>query len=132
MTQAVETEGIFYEKALNRVNRLMRLLVAAGTVVLAVAFTWQAAGGFLIGAVIGSLNYRWLKRLATKMGGASGEKSNSGSAVLFGLRYFLLGGAAYVTVNYLGVDVIALLCGLFIPAAAVILEILFELIYARV
>ncbi len=128
----METDALFYEKALGRINRFATVVAALGTVTLAVGATWQNAAGFLAGAGIGLLNYRWLKRLAFQLGGDSRQRSKSGLAVLLGLRYLLLGVAAYVTVKFLGFDVKALLGGLFVPVAAVIIEVFFELIYARV
>ena len=47
------------------------------------------------------------------------------------LRFFLIGGAAYVIVKYTVVSLRAALAGLLLSTAAVIVEILIELIYAR-
>jgi hypothetical protein len=47
-----------------------------------------------------------------------------------GLRYLLLAAGAYVIVNFTSLSLPAALAGLFVPVAAVILEIVFELIYA--
>ena len=52
-------------------------------------------------------------------------------AVLAGLRYALLGGGAYVIIQFSSVSVMAALVGLFVAVAAVIVEICFELVYAR-
>jgi hypothetical protein len=52
-------------------------------------------------------------------------------AVLAGLRYALLGGGAYVILRFSSVSVTATLAGLFVAVAAVIVEICFELVYAR-
>ena len=50
-------------------------------------------------------------------------------AILIGLRYLLLGAGAYVIVNFTSLSLPAALIGLFVPVAAVILEIIYELIY---
>jgi hypothetical protein len=50
---------------------------------------------------------------------------------MLGLRYLILGAAGYVILNYSSLSLAAAMAGLFVPVAAVILEILFELIYAR-
>jgi hypothetical protein len=47
-----------------------------------------------------------------------------------GLRYLLLAAGAYAIVNFTSLSLPAALMGLFVPVAAVILEIVFELIYA--
>jgi hypothetical protein len=52
-------------------------------------------------------------------------------AVILGLRYVILGGIAYGILKYSAVSLPAMFWGLFVTVAAVILEILFELVYAR-
>ncbi len=52
-------------------------------------------------------------------------------AVFLGLRYLLLGLAAYAILKFSEISLTAALVGLFVPAGAVILEILIELIYVR-
>ena len=47
------------------------------------------------------------------------------------MRYVLLGGGAYVILKYSAISLPAALAGLFVSVAAVIVEILFELAYAR-
>jgi hypothetical protein len=51
--------------------------------------------------------------------------------VLLGLRYVLLGAGAYVILKYTAISLPAALAGLFVPVAAVLIEILIELAYAR-
>ena len=51
--------------------------------------------------------------------------------LFFCLRYLLLGAAGYGLVKVFGLNLTAGLLGLFVVAASVILEILYELIYAR-
>lgn len=43
----------------------------------------------------------------------------------------MVGGAIYVIVKVLEISLMSVLAGLFISAAAIIVEILYELIYAR-
>lgn len=51
--------------------------------------------------------------------------------VLVTLRYFLFGALGYAIVNYFEAGFEGALAGFFVSVAAVILEILYELIYAR-
>jgi hypothetical protein len=51
-------------------------------------------------------------------------------AVFLGLRYLLLGAGGYAILNFSALSLAAAAVGLFVPVAAVILEVLFELIYA--
>jgi hypothetical protein len=51
-------------------------------------------------------------------------------AVVFGLRYLILAAGAYAIVKYSELSLAAALAGLFVAVAAVLVEILFELVYA--
>jgi hypothetical protein len=55
----------------------------------------------------------------------------SGFAVFFVVRYLLLAGAAYVILRYSKLSLPAMLAGLFVSLAAVTIEILIQLGYAR-
>jgi hypothetical protein len=60
-----------------------------------------------------------------------GEAVKSRKAVFLGMRYVLLGGGAYVILKFSAISLPAALSGLFVSVAAVIIEILLELAYAR-
>jgi hypothetical protein len=64
------------------------------------------------------------------LGAALTARRSPKFAILIGLRYLLLAAGAYVIVNFTSLSLPAALVGLFVPVAAVILEITFELIYA--
>jgi hypothetical protein len=53
------------------------------------------------------------------------------AAVFLGARYALLALVAYVILRFSVLNLPALLGGIFVAVAAVILEIIFELLYAR-
>ncbi|SPE38054.1 conserved membrane hypothetical protein [Candidatus Sulfopaludibacter sp. SbA3] len=114
--------------ALARIRKLIAVFGMGGT---AAAFAWRgwpAGLGFGLGAVISWLNFRWLHQLVDAIGGKSIRR---GIAVIAGLRYLLLGGAAYVILRFSKISRPAALSGLFVTAAAVIVEIIIELRYAR-
>jgi hypothetical protein len=120
----------FFEKAYRRISRFM-----IGSAVLgAVAAFWyeglRGSAGFLIGAAFSIVNFRWMKQLAAAIG-SKGPPKTMGRAIVFGMRYFLFGLAGYVIVKVFGISLLAVLAGLFVAAAAVVLEIIYELIYAR-
>ena len=94
---------------------------------------WRAGGGFLLGAAASYLNFRWLKRLVDALGGAAGGRPpRARVAVFLGLRYVLLALGAYVILKSSAFSLPAALAGLFVSVAAVIVEIVFELVYARI
>jgi ATP synthase I chain len=117
-----------FERALGRISRMMLALVAAGAIGGAAWRGWNWGAGFAAGALAGWLNYRILKRMVNALG--TRRPGRAGVAVMAGTRYLLLGGAAYVTLRSTRISLPAALAGLCVPAGAVILEILFELIYA--
>jgi len=127
----MDPDQAFLDRALARIHALMAFLTAAGLIAAAVSGGWRWAVGFLLGALASWINFRWLKQLVNSLGPpAKGKPPRARVAVLLGLRYLLLAAAGYAILNYSTISLAAGLIGLFVPAAAVILEILFELIYA--
>jgi hypothetical protein len=127
----MDPEQLFVGRALGRIRFLIIFLSGAGTLVAAVYGGWRWALGFILGAAAGYLNFRWLKKLVDSLGEAvRGRPPKARVAVILGLRYLLLAAGGYVILNFSSLSLAAALTGLFVPAAAVVLEILFELIYA--
>ncbi len=117
----------FNEQALRRI----RLLTIAVGITGATAF-WFAQGprptaGFLMGAVLSVLNFQGLSMLAHAIGGSS--KPGPLAALLIALRYVLIACALYVIVRVLGFTPTPVLAGLLTSFGAVILEILYELLF---
>jgi len=94
---------------------------------------WRWGLAFLLGAGASYINFRWIHRLVNSLGDAAAKRKppRARVAVLLGLRYLLLGAGAYAILRFSTLSLAAVLLGLFVSVAAVILEILFELIYAR-
>src|SRR5438105_9630680 len=126
MTESPEERRL--ASALDRMAKAMFAMAAGGAIALLVWRGWQWSAGWLLGSAASTLNYRWLRRVIFSI--HAGEAKDR-KAVLLGLRYVLLGGGAYVILKYTAISLPAALAGLFIPAAAVIVEILIQLVYAR-
>ena len=122
--------GEFYERALGRMLRIAAVLGAMGTIAALAARGPRPAAGFLLGAVISLINFRWWVNLAGALGGSAKTPLRASAAIL-GLRYVLVAGVVYGIVKVLEITLAAVLAGLFVSVAAVILELLYELIYAR-
>jgi hypothetical protein len=120
----------FYQRALQRISWLVVGLGGAGTVIAALRFGFRTAGGFLAGALISWFSIYNFREVAESLGGPV-TRRGAVFAVIFVLRYGLIGAAVYVIVKYLEVSLMAVLAGLLVSAAAVVTEILYELIYAR-
>ena len=119
----------FFEDALARIAKSMIAIAAAGLVLAWAWRGWKYGAGFAVGAAASSLNFRWLKQIVDALG--SSRPTRKRIAVLAGMRYALLGGGAYVILRYSPVNLMAAMVGLFVAVAAVIVEICFELVYAR-
>jgi hypothetical protein len=118
------------ERALARIFRVTLALTAAGAAAYFALGGWRSGLGFLLGAAIALANFRWLKRTVYALGEVAGGKPpRARVAVFLGLRYLLLGLTAYAILRFSEISLTACLVGLFAPTAAVILEILIELIY---
>jgi hypothetical protein len=127
----MDPEQTLFETALRRIARGTVALAAAGCLVCLILRGWKWAVAYLLGAAASYLNFRWLKRAVGALGGALTARPSPKFAILIGLRYLLLGAGAYAIVNFTSLSLPAALIGLFVPVAAVIVEIVFELIYGQ-
>jgi hypothetical protein len=116
------------DRAVQRILQAIVVLSAAGAIGLLMWRGWSFAAGWLLGATASAINFHWLRRVTETLGSASPKDRK---AVLLGLRYVLLGAGAYVILKYTAISLPAALAGLFVPVAAVLIEILIELAYAR-
>src|SRR5262245_1738476 len=124
-------DPVFMERAVERIWKAMFAIGVGGAIVAWAWRGWEWGAGFLLGAAASALNFRWIRQMVLALGGDQPSPTRQRVAVLAGLRYFILGVGAYVILNYSSISLAAALVGLFVCVAAVILEIVFELIYAR-
>jgi len=115
-------------RAVERIWKITFAIGAGGALALFAWRGWTWGAGFALGSAISALYFRWLKQVAMALGSAAAKPR---MAVLLGLRYLLLGGAAYVILKYTAISLPAMFWGLFVAVAAVILQILFELVYGN-
>lgn len=105
------------------------------TAVIACVASFAAALSFLIGAAMSWLNFRWLKQgvnalvgLAVAQEGTQKAHVPAGVYVKFAGRYLLLLLVAYVILFRLRWPATYLIAGLFVVVAAVLLELVLELL----
>jgi TRAP-type C4-dicarboxylate transport system permease small subunit len=115
-----------FERAGRRIARILVCVAVAGTALAGAAGGWKWAAGFLAGSAAAWFNFRWLKRLVKALGG---ERTHS--SFQLALRYFLFGGCGYVILRFSSIPVPAVIAGMLVLVAAIFIEILFELVYAR-
>jgi len=129
--ERADTEQSHFDTALARIARGTAALAAAGCLACLVFRGWRWGFAYLLGAGASYLNFRWLKRVVDTLGGARAARPSPKFAILIGLRYALLGAGGYAIVNFTSLSLPAALIGLFVPATAVIGEIIFELFTNR-
>ena len=127
-TDPATEHELWMDRAVARIWKLIWAIGAGGAFALVAWRGWWWGAGWLIGTAVSALNFRWLKQLVDGIGGAAAKPRK---AVFLGMRYVLLGGGAYVILRFSAISLPAALSGLFVSVAAVILEILLELAYAR-
>jgi len=130
VTEVPSQDELFYRRAMRRIYLNILWLSVAGVMVAAWRLGLAWALGFLIGASASAINFRWLHNMVDSVGPDS-RKPGKKLGLFLSFRYLLLGGAGYVIVRYFEVDIMAALVGLFVAVAAVLAEVLYELIYAR-
>ena len=115
-----------FARVTRRIARFLLWVAVVGTLLAAAAGGWRWATGFAIGAAAAWFNFRWLKRMVGALGGGPAP-----SSVRLATRYLLFGGCAYAIVRFPWVSAPAVIAGLLVLIAAVFVEVLFELVYAR-
>jgi hypothetical protein len=117
-----------FELTAARVTRTIAALGFAGAIVAFAWLGWQACFGFALGAAAAWFNFRWLKSFVAGLG--PGAKTGR-FYLFFAFRYIVLAAGGYVILRYSKASLPAALTGLFVPLAAVIVEVLIQLRYER-
>ena len=118
-------------------RRIFRWLLALAVVVAVVAFAmqrWPFAWGFLAGAAVGAVNFRWLKasvsgmvdRMTARAEAGQAPAKSAGIVSKFLLRYGLIAVVAYVILNSSAFSIYGFLVGLVLPIGAVMCEAGYE------
>jgi hypothetical protein len=121
------SDRLSYEQIIRRITRIMLALALLGASVLAALKGVRIGIAFLIGCAVSYLSFWGWQQVAAALGPTPKKRSSWG----FTIRVILLGALACVIIKFLGLDVAAAVTGLLVSAAAVILELIYELIYAR-
>ena len=117
----------FYTRALRRVGVMILALgtIGAGALVSLKGFRMGLA--FLIGALLSYASFWGWQHLVLALSPGSPQRKSW----RFMFRIVILAAAAIAIIKLLGLSVAAAVTGLLVSAAAVVLEIIYELIYAR-
>ena len=121
------TEQQFYEQALRRVGVMILAIGTIGAGALVSIKGFRVGVAFLIGALFSYASFwGWQHLVLAISPGAKPRRSWR-----FVVRMIIFAALACVIIKFLGLNVAAAVTGLLVSAAAVILEIVYELIYAR-
>jgi hypothetical protein len=129
------SSAFMHQLSISRITLLTYGLGAAGTLAALAVAGPRSAVGFLAGVALSLVSVRSWSKLAEAVGGATAgtpdgaAKPKSGgstaAAALFLLvRYIVIAGAVYVSIKYLGSAPAAVLVGLLVSFAAVVLDFL--------
>ena len=121
----------FYQRSLTRMDRFALAFGACGIIGVWIALGWRAALGFACGAAISAVNFRLWKRLANAVGENGGATPSDGKAAMLGFRYIMMAGAVFVIIRLLEVSLWTVLTGLFVTVAAVLAEMVCQLVFVR-
>ena len=122
-----QVDQAFYDRFIRRVTWIMLALAITVSGVLAITKEIRIGLAFLIGAAVSFVSFWGWRQLVDAL--APGPKKRS--SLPFILRILTIIALAYVIIKFLGLNVAAAASGLLVSAAAVLLELVFELIYAR-
>jgi hypothetical protein len=117
----------FYDRFIRRVTWIILILALTTSIALAIIKGIGIGVAFLIGAAVSYASFWGWRQLVD----ALTPEPKKRSPFPFALRILLLIALAYAIIRFLGLNVAAAASGLLVSAAAVLLELIHELIYAR-
>ena len=115
-----------YAGAIRRITRSILILGLLGALVAAYLKGLRSGLAFLIGAAVSYVSFWGWQQIVDALSPGGPKRSSW----FFTLRMIALAAAAFVIIKFLGLNVAAAVTGLLVSAAAVILEMIYELIYA--
>jgi len=108
--------------------RIRKLTVILGLVGGAIAFAaagLNAAAGFIAGSAISLASFHSWVRLAEMLDPDAPTRPGRATAVFLALRYVVIAAALYVIVKYLRFTAAAMIVGLLVSFAAVVIDLLY-------
>lgn len=136
--KAVADSDSIYVTAEHRIEWVTLALGMAGAIFVLVRWGWRPGAGVGLGAALAWLNFRWLKqgvvalvKVSTAQAGSEHARVPMGVYVKFFGRFAILLAAVYVILSRSLLPAAAVLGGLFAVVAAVMIELVWELVRGR-
>jgi ATP synthase I chain len=127
-----------YLDAEHRIERMTLAFGMAAALFVLLRWGWRPAGGVALGAALAWLNFRWLKqgvtalvRLSTAQAGSEHARVPMVVYAKFFGRFALLLIVVYAILSHSLLPVAAVVGGLFAVVAAVMIELMWELVRGR-
>ncbi len=117
-------------RMLNRMTLIGVGLGLAGALALLIARGPKWGAGFLIGAAFSLTGLEWWKAIGRGLDG-SGRRPMLGSTVLLMLRLPVVAALVYVIVNLSGIASGAVVAGLLVSTAGIVVEVLYEAVFPK-
>jgi len=122
----MKNDEVFYQRVMRRIGWTILSLGIGGGIATAAWKGIRAGGAFAVGAAISYVSFLGWKRVTVALG--PGPKKHK--PAFYALRMIAAVAVAWVIIKFLGLNLAAAALGLLVSGAAVVLEILYELIYA--
>lgn len=123
----IRSEDDIYVRFIRRVTQAIVVIGISASATAAAVRGWRYGLGVLLGACISYVSFwRW-QRVVEAIGPKATVKR---SVVSLLVRFAVLAAALYVMIKHLEVNPVAVFLGLLVAAAAVLVSIVLELIYA--
>jgi len=113
-----------------RIRRMTIIIGLVGTAAVLMVRGPRDAAGFLAGAAFSLFSLRSWIRLSEAVGAGSAPSVRA-HGLFLSLRYVLLAVALYAIVNVLGITPVAIVVGLLVSFAAVILGLVYESVISK-
>ena len=122
-----------FDQAIARIPRWILVLALTGTILAGLLYGLSAGAGYLIGSLGAWVNFRIIEGVANRVArqAKEGERAGGATGTWVFIQFTSLVLAALAIIMISGFSRSAAFCGFLITPAAVILEILYELVALR-
>jgi len=125
----MDMDEAHYRRAMERIEQITLVLAIGGIVVVWGAFTLRHAMSFAAGSIMAYVSFLMMKRLVQSLGSVQNQtRGGRASAIAMGFRYLIIGAVVFAIMKVSGTSPWPVFAGLMTTVAAVIAEILIELV----